>query len=286
MKYSKIFLMMMLVFIIAIMTACGNSNEESADVSDDSTEENSNDESTGEESSVDAAGGDTEGRVTVSAAASLTDALNDIAEMFNEEYPEVEVDYNFGGSGALQQQISQGAPADLFFSASESDFQTVVDEGFIVEENAENLLANELVLIVPEGTDTVTSFDDLENAGQIAVGTPDSVPAGEYSVEAYESMGLYDELESKFVYAEDVRAVLNYVETGNVDAGTVYRTDAETSDNVEIVDAAEPETHDPIIYPVGLLNETESPEAAEAFYNYIQSEDALAVFEDYGFVIQ
>lgn len=264
MKVSKIFMMMLLVFLSIVVTACGNTGEPAG--SDET--------------------GDVEGTFTVSAAASLTDALNDIADLFNEEFPEVQIDYNFGGSGALQQQISQGAPADLFFSASESDFQTVVDEGFIDEENAVDLLGNELVLIVPRGTDNITSFDDLYNADRIAVGTPDSVPAGEYSVEAYESMGIYDELESRFVYAEDVRAVLNYVETENVDAGTVYRTDAETSDSVEIVDTAAEDMHDAIIYPVGLLNETESPEAAEAFYRFIQSEDALGVFEDYGFIVQ
>ena len=264
MKVSKIFMMMLLVFLSIVVTACGNTGESAG----------SNET------------GDVEGTVTVSAAASLTDALNDIADLFNEEFPEVQIDYNFGGSGALQQQISQGAPADLFFSASESDFQTVVDEGFIDEENVVDLLGNELVLIVPRSTDNITSFDDLYNADRIAVGTPDSVPAGEYSVEAYESMGIYDELESRFVYAEDVRAVLNYVETENVDAGTVYRTDAETSDSVEIVDTAAEDTHDAIIYPVGLLNETESPEAAEAFYHFIQSEDALGVFEDYGFIVQ
>lgn len=266
MKFSKVFMLIVSVVFVGLVAACGSADEE------ENTEE--------------IVGEDVEGTVTVSAAASLTDALNDIAELFNEDFPEVEIDYNFGGSGALQQQITQGAPADLFFAASESDFQTVVEEGYIDEANAENLLENELVLIVPEDNDTVTSIDDLSNAEQIAIGTPESVPAGEYTVETYESMDIYESLEEKFVYAEDVRAVLNYVETGNVDAGTVYRTDAETSDSVEIVDTAPADSHDPILYPVGLLEEPESPAAAEAFYNFIQSEEALAVFEEYGFVVQ
>lgn len=268
MKVSNVLMYTMLAVMTVFMAACGgNEGNESSEADTDIQEE-------------------VQGTVTVSAAASLTDALNDIADLFNEEFPEVQVDYNFGGSGALQQQITQGAPADLFFSASESDFQAVVDDGKINEANAIGLLENKLVLIVPEGSTAVSSFDDLTNAEQIAIGTPESVPAGEYSVEAYESMGIYDELEDKLVYAEDVRAVLNYVETENVDAGTVYRTDAETSDDVEIVDAAPADSHDPIVYPLGLLNEPEEPAAAEAFYNFIQSEEALEVFEDYGFIVQ
>jgi molybdate transport system substrate-binding protein len=267
MKGPNIFMYMVLAMLTVFIAACSNEESEG------------NEAATGAEEEV-------QGTVTVSAAASLTDALNDIADLFNEEFPEVQVDYNFGGSGALQQQITQGAPADLFFSASESDFQAVVDDGKIDESNAVDLLENELVLIVPEGSTAVSSFDDLTNAEQIAIGTPESVPAGEYSAEAYKTMGVYDELEDKLVYAEDVRAVLNYVETENVDAGTVYITDAETSDEVEIVDTAPADSHDPIVYPLGLLNEPEEPVAAEAFYNFIQSEEALEVFEDYGFIVQ
>lgn len=229
-----------------------------------------------------------ESTITVSAAASLTDALNDIAELFNEVQPDVQVDYNFGGSGALIQQIQQGAPADLFLSANETHFDTAIEEGYIDEENSVDLLMNELVLVVPEGSDVVSSLDDLTNEGteQIAIGTPESVPAGEYSVETFESMGIYEELESKFIYAEDVRQVLNYVETENVDAGLVYRTDALTSDSVEIVDAAPEDAHAPLVYPAGMLNETENEAAQQAFYDFIQGEEASEVFTDYGFNVQ
>lgn len=227
-----------------------------------------------------------EGTVTVSAAASLTDAMKDIGEMFMEKHPEVQVDFNFGGSGALQQQIVQGAPADIFFSASEEHFQTVIDEGQIDNGKAENILENELVLITPKENDMVSSFDDLNEAGQIALGTPESVPAGSYGVEALGSMGLMEELEDSFVYTEDVRAVLTYVETDNVDAGLVYRTDAETSDKVEIVDTAPKDSHALIVYPAGLLSQSGSSDAAQEFYDYLQSEKALEVFKDYGFAIE
>lgn len=221
--------------------------------------------------------------LTVSAAASLTDALQEAADVFHEEHPDIEVDFNFGGSGALQQQISQGAPADMFFSASESDFDALIENGNISEGNSVNLLKNELVLVIPADNQTATSFDNITEASQIAVGTPESVPAGKYAVETFESMNIAKEIEPLLVYAEDVRAVLTYVERGEVDAGLVYRTDALTSDSVKIADTAPETAHEPIVYPVGMINGSENDEAAETFYEFLQSEEALAIFEDYGF---
>lgn len=262
MSAKRVFVL--LAFLMIFISACGS------------------DESSGEHDDTETI----EGTLTVSAAASLTDAMNEIAKLFMQKYPEVQVDYNFGGSGALEQQIIQGAPADVFFSASESDFQPLVDKGYIEGEQALNLLANELVLIVPEGNHSITSFDEMDSAERIALGTPESVPAGAYSIEALESMGLTEALEGKFVYTEDVRSVLTYVETGNVDAGLVYRTDAEMSDDVEIADAAPGDSHEPIIYPVGIINDSTNLAVAKVFYKFLQSEEALEVFKDYGFIIE
>lgn len=224
--------------------------------------------------------------LTVSAAASLTDALQEAADVFHEEHPDIEVDFNFGGSGALQQQISQGAPADMFFSASQSDFDVLLENGSIAEEQSVNLLQNELVLVTPWDNQTVTSFDNIQEASQIAVGTPESVPAGKYSMQTFDSLGMTADVEPLLVYAEDVRAVLTYVERGEIDAGLVYRTDALTSDSVEIADAAPEGAHEPIVYPVGLIEESDNTEAAEIFYKFLQAEDALAVFEKYGFTVE
>src|SRR5699024_2631840 len=179
-----------LLLFVFVMAACGN--------------EKPPEDSAAEET--------VEGTITVSAAASLVDALEEVTEHFNEEYPEVQVDFNFGGSGALMQQIVQGAPADLFFSANESHFEEVVEEGYIDEENTVDLLRNEIVLVVPEGSSEVSSFDDLKNADRIGIGNPESVPAGEYGMEAFENMDIMEEIESKFIFATDVRQVLNYVE--------------------------------------------------------------------------
>lgn len=265
-KSSKLSVFLLFSMLL-ILAACGNGEETSAE-SDDQADETSS------------------ATVTISAAASLTDAIQEVGELFNEENPDIQLDFNFGGSGALQQQISQGAPADIFFSASQSDFDTLVDEGAIDQENSSQLLKNELVLVVPEDKTRVTSFDNLTSAENIAVGTPESVPAGEYAMETFDSMNLTQDLEDKLIYAEDVRAVLTYVERGEVDAGLVYRTDAMTSDKIEIVDAAKEDTHTPIEYPVGLINDSENQEAAQAFYEFLQTEEALKVFEDYGFVTE
>lgn len=284
MKFTNSFKYTALLLVAFVMAACGNgeSADEMADESD-STDTTMETEDASEDAAAD---GEIEGTITVSAAASLVDALEEVTERFNEEYSEVEVDFNFGGSGALMQQIVQGAPADLFFSANESHFEAVVDEGYIDEENTVDLLRNEIVLVIPEGSDTVTSFDDLENADQIAIGNPESVPAGEYSMEVFENMDIIEDIEAKFVFATDVRQVLNYVETENVDAGIVYHTDALTSDGIEVVDAAPEDTHSPVVYPLGTLNDTDNPEAQRAFYEFVQSEEAGEIFNEYGFIIQ
>ena len=224
--------------------------------------------------------------LTVSAAASLTDALQEAADVFHEEHPDIKIDFNFGGSGALQQQISNGAPADMFFSASAIDFQALIENGSIAEENSINLLQNELVLVTAADKQLVTSFDNITDASQIAVGTPESVPAGKYSMQTFESLGISDEIEPLLVYAEDVRTVLTYVERGEVDAGLVYRTDALTSGTVEIADQAPEDAHDPIVYPAGLIKGSKNTEAAEKFYEFLQTEDVLKVFEKYGFTVE
>lgn len=283
MKYMDSFKFLVLLLAVFVMAACGNGEvaetiEEEGD-STDTTVEAPEEAAEDTEAVV-------EGTLTISAAASLVDALDEITTLFNEEYPDVEVDYNFGGSGALMQQILQGAPVDVFFSANADHFREVMEEGLIDEENTVDLLTNELVLIVPAGSDAVTSFDDLENADEIGIGNPESVPAGEYSVEAFESMEIMEDIESKFVHAEDVRQVLNYVETGNVDAGVVYHTDTLMSDDIDVIDAATEDAYSEIVYPLGMMNDTDNEAAQLAFFEFMQSEEAGEVFNEYGFIFQ
>ncbi|MEK3856233.1 molybdate ABC transporter substrate-binding protein [Cytobacillus sp. FSL H8-0458] len=222
--------------------------------------------------------------LTISAAASLQDALTEIETRFEKEHPNVLINFNFGASGSLQQQISQGAPADLFFSAAEDKFDKLVNDGLIEENNGIDLVGNELVLVVPKKSALkIKSFSDLTNADKLSIGTPESVPAGKYAKELLEKMDIWNNIEEKVVPAKDVRQVLTYVETNNVDAGIVYKTDALISEKVDMVDTADENTLNPIIYPLGVIKDTSHPEEANLFYDYLQNEISMGIFEEYGF---
>ncbi len=264
------------LFILMVTVACSNnqSTTEQSSVNDETQTASENTENV---------------ELTISAAASLSDAMDVIGDTYEEEHPEVTLNFNFAGSGSLQQQISQGAPVDLFFSAAEDKFDVLVEEGKIAENDGVDLLGNSIVLVVPnEGQSMITGFEDLakKDVEKISIGTPETVPAGKYGKESLENMGLWSDVESKVVYAKDVRQVLSYVETENVAAGMVYKTDASVSDEVTIVAESDPSTHTPIIYPVGIIKDTEKYEAAKEFYSFLQSDSALKVFEEYGFTVQ
>ncbi|SDY00119.1 molybdate transport system substrate-binding protein [Evansella caseinilytica] len=222
--------------------------------------------------------------IIVSAAASLTDALNEIKRSFEEEYQGISITYNFGSSGALQQQIIQGAPVNIFFSAAEDKFDELMEKGLIQKEDGVDLVGNDIVLVTPTDMEMIQSFADLpEQAQTLSIGTPESVPAGKYAKEMLENIGLWKEMEQQIVYAKDVRQVLTYVETGNVDAGIVYRTDALISSKVNIVATAEEGTHAQIIYPLGIIDESDNRNETRIFYEYLQSEKSLKILEEYGF---
>ena len=222
--------------------------------------------------------------LTISAAASLQDSLEKLKKVYEKEHSSVKIQYNFGGSGTLQQQIVKGAPVDLFLSASEDKFVTLVEQGIIDSQQKTNLLTNELVLIVPKNNQKqIQTFEDLTKAGKIALGTPETVPAGQYGLETLNNMKIWETIQSKVVYTKDVRQVLTYTETENVDAGIVYKTDALTSDKVEVVSTAGPTTHTPIINPVGIIKNSKAVKEAEDFYHFLQSEEAMNIFTKYGF---
>ncbi len=222
--------------------------------------------------------------LTVSAAASLQEALNEITENFNKDHPNVKINYNFGASGALQQQISQGAPVDLFFSAAEDKFDQLVEEGLIEKENGVDLVGNEIVLVVSkEGTQGIQTFEDLTKAERLSIGTPETVPAGKYAKETLEKLNMWTSVEENMIFAKDVRQVLTYVETNNVDAGIVYKTDALISEKVEIVATADEASHAPIIYPLGVIKSSTHAKEAQEFYEYLQSPSSMTTLEKYGF---
>lgn len=227
-------------------------------------------------------------KLTISAAASLKEALETVRDNYQKEHPEATLTFNFGASGSLQKQIAQGAPVDLFFSAAEDKFERLVDAGVIAKEDGVDLLENSLVLVVPKGGQTVKDFADLTKpeVNRISIGIPETVPAGKYAKESLENIGVWNQVESKIVYAKDVRQVLSYVETGNVDAGIVYKTDALVSEKADIVAEADPGTHTPVVYPVGVIKNSKNYDTAKEFYEYLQSDKALKVFEEYGFSVK
>ncbi|MDQ0200769.1 molybdate ABC transporter substrate-binding protein [Neobacillus ginsengisoli] len=222
--------------------------------------------------------------LTVSAAASLQNALTDIKAAYEKAHPNVTITYNFGASGALQQQISQGAPVDLFFSAAEDKFNQLVQKGTIEKQKDADLLGNDLVLVVPkDNTKGIKDFTDLTKAAKISLGTPESVPAGQYGKETLSNLNIWNAVQGKVVYAKDVRQVLTYVETGNVDAGIVYKTDALISPKVTIIATAKDSTHKPIIYPVGVIKDSAHVKDAKQFYDYLHNAKSVRTFEKYGF---
>ncbi|WP_226568003.1 molybdate ABC transporter substrate-binding protein [Bacillus stratosphericus] len=226
--------------------------------------------------------------LVISAAASLQDALKEIESTFNDQHPNVTLTNNFGSSGALKQQIAQGAKVDLFFSAAEEPFDELVQSGDIDQDHIKDVIQNELVLIVPkEDSSSIKTFLDVQHLkGKIALGTPESVPAGTHGKEIFTKLNIWDQVKKNAVYGKDVRQVLSYVETGNVKAGVVYKTDALVSKKVKIVDEANPDMHSPIIYPVGLVKETEHLEEAKTFFQYLQSDTAASIFKKYGFQVK
>jgi molybdate transport system substrate-binding protein len=223
--------------------------------------------------------------ITVSAAISLKDALDEIGHLYEQRHAGSKVIFNYGSSGTLQHQIEQGAPVDIFFSAAEKQMDALQSGGLLRAGTRRTLVANKLVLIEPATTNKLKDFRDLARPGVkiVALGEPGTVPAGMYAHQTLEHLGLLATVEKKAVYAKDVRAVLTYVETGNADAGIVYQTDAQGSTKVRVVAAAPRGTHDRIVYPAAILKNTKNESAAGAFLQFLESPDARAVFEKYGF---
>ncbi len=222
----------------------------------------------------------------VSAAASLTDAIKEIDALYATVKPNVTVQVNLGSSGALQSQIENGAPVDVFISAAPTQMDNLQNENLILKETRKNLLNNKVVLIVPaDSTLGITSFFDLtsDRVRRIAIGDPKFVPAGTYALQAFAELGIAERLQPKEVLGGDARGVLTYVESGNVDAGIVYSTDALTSSRVKVVGSAPADINAKVVYPVAVLAASKNPDAARDYENFLFGAQARASFEKYGF---
>lgn len=226
--------------------------------------------------------------LTVSAAASLKDALGEVQTLYKAKKPNTALTINFGGSGTLQQQIEQGAPVDLFFSAAKSNMTTLKDKNLLDNDTIKNLLQNKLVLVVPSDSKAkISSFEAVTNSEikKIALGEPKTVPAGKYAQQVFTYYKILDAVTTKTVYAKDVREVLTWAESGNVDAGVVYSTDAMTSTKVKVVATAADGSHDTIVYPAAVIKSTTHSAAAKDFLNFLTTDAAKAVFVKYGFSV-
>ncbi|MCX7658568.1 MAG: molybdate ABC transporter substrate-binding protein, partial [Oscillospiraceae bacterium] len=197
------------VFMTMVFAGCSDSNAS---------------ESLKEETTAEQTSSSKKIELTVSAAMSLKDALNEIGAEY-EKNVDVKVNFNFGSSGSLQAQIEEGAPVDLFFSAAQKQMKVLEDKGLILSETKKNLLSNEIVLITPaESQKEISSFEDCasEKVGKMAFGDPKSTPIGQYTEEVFTKLGLADKISPKIVYGSDVRQVLSWVENGEVDCGLVF----------------------------------------------------------------
>lgn len=226
--------------------------------------------------------------LTISAAASLKDALEEIKPLYQEEYASNEIVYNFASSGALQRQIQQGAPVDVFISAAVDKMDALEKQGLIAPETRQNLIKNQLVLVVPtesKSAGNITDFKDLaaEKVKMIALGEPESVPAGQYAQEVLSFFEVTAQVNNKAIYAKDVHQILNYVATGNVNAGILYQTDAQSSDYVKIIAKAPENSHTPIIYPIATLQDSKNTEVANEFIAFLATPEAQEIFEEHGF---
>ena len=224
--------------------------------------------------------------LTVSAAASLKDAIAEVETTYHQSDAIIAFANNFGSSGTLAAQIDQGAPVDIFISAAAKPMDDLAANGLIVTGTRRNLLRNTLVLIAPLDS-KLRDFQGLANKSirLIALGDPASVPAGQYGRQTLSSFHLWEQLSAKFVLGKDVRQVLTYVETGDADAGLVYATDAQASKKVRVVAAAPESTHDPIVYPAAVVKGSRSEEASRRFVEFLSSPMAQAIFIKYGFTI-
>ena len=237
-----------------------------------------------------AAAEDASGDLYVFIAASLANAMDEIQKDFNEEYPDVNILFNADSSGTLQTQIEEGSRCDIFFSAATKQMDALVDEELAKKDSVVDLLENKVVLIKPKDGETkVTGFENITDAKNIALAGED-VPVGQYSREIFKNLGIEDDVNKMEINeGKNVTDVLASVSEGSNEIGIVYATDATSvADKVDVIaEAPEGSLETPVLYPVGLTVDAEASDeeaaAADAFLEYLQTDDAMKVFEEYGF---
>jgi molybdate transport system substrate-binding protein len=231
-------------------------------------------------------GGAEEGAVkktlVIGAAASLNEAFTELGRLFEAQNPGWKVEFSFAGSGNLKTGIEQGAPLDVFAPAAEKQMNELLDSGHIDPNTVRLFAKNELVMVVPQNS-SVNSREEIIHLDIIAVGEPESVPAGQYAKESLTNLGYWEQLEGKLVFTKDVRQALFYVERGEADAGFVYATDAAKSETVRIVTPMPEESYQPVLYPIGILSNAGNREGAEMWVELVTGDQGQGVLSKYGF---
>ncbi|WP_027367978.1 molybdate ABC transporter substrate-binding protein [Desulfocurvibacter africanus] len=223
--------------------------------------------------------------LTVSAAASLTDAFNEIKPLFEAAHHGNTLVMNFAASGPLYKQIEQGAPVDVFASANQKWMNEAEKKGFVAAGTRKDFAANALVLAVPaDNPAKIRSTADLEKKGvqRIALGTPETVPAGQYAKQALVKAGKWDALAPKFIYGESVRQVLDYLARDEVDAGFVYATDA-AKEREKVYVLSEIELEQPVTYPIAVMADSTHKDLALSFLDFLGSDEGRAILSKWGF---
>lgn len=228
-----------------------------------------------------------QGEITVSAAASLTNAFKDIGKAFETTHKGSKVYFNFAASGDLLRQIEGGAPVDVFASAAPREMDQLESKGMVMPASRNNFAENSLVLIRPASSSIrIASFDDLkkDDVKRISIGNPASVPAGMYAEQVLRFQKVWDAIKGKLVFGESVRQVLDYVARGEVDAGVVFSTDAKVRAKDVVVVAQAPEgSHTPIVYPIAVVKGAKNQELAKAFVRFVVSAEGQKTLRAYGF---
>lgn len=273
----KNLLVFLLVGVMAItsLVGCNSKTTNVPDVNEPVVDADSNDDVPKEEVEL-----------LVSAAASLTDVLEDLKELYKTIEPETNLTFTLGSSGALQAQIEEGAPIDVFMSAAQKQMDALEEKDLLADGTRKSLLVNKVVLITPKDSDLdFATFEDMSKdyVNKIAIGDPANVPVGQYSEEIFNNLEITSKVNDKLILGSDVRTVLTWVESGEVDCGLVYATDAMSSDKVNIITEAPEGSHKEVSYPVAVIKDSKNVDRGQDFLDFLSTDDAIKLFEKYGF---
>ncbi|RYG73369.1 molybdate ABC transporter substrate-binding protein [Lentibacillus lipolyticus] len=224
--------------------------------------------------------------VLISAAASLSDVLAELTDVFEQEHPDVVLSLNYGASGKLAQQISKGAPVDVFLSADQTWMDRLAEQDLLAADTRMNFAHNNLALASSKQKSfSVSSLQELPNLDvkQIALGNPESVPAGKYAEQALKESGVWDAVKGKLVHTSDARQTLTYIESENTEIGFIYTSDLKRSKLTKEVLPIDEALHNPITYPAAVIASSETKQTAKAFLSFLQTDKARSILDKYGF---